>query len=156
MPLLSCNCSCWSHQFYSNPSTTEIARELVCSIIGGVSAIPRWAADMDIMGHLWAGTGTLPVLDHSWCCPSQGHISSAQTHCFASLPLTQRGALTDLLGQITLSEQIMCDHAPPRETYTSGFVNTNTHRINSLVFQLREAYSIILLWKSKGLNHSKH
>lgn len=103
---------------------------------------------MDIMGHIWAGTWRLPVLDHSWCCPSQGHISSAQTHCFASLPLTRRGALTDLLGQITLSDQIMCDHAPP------PLVNTKTHQINSLVSQLGKAYTVSFC-RSRGFNQSK-
>ncbi len=108
---------------------------------------------MDIMGHIWAGTWRLPVLDHSWCCPSQGHISSAQTHCFASLPLTRRGALTDLLGQITLSEQIMCDHAPLWEMYTSGFVNTKTS--NQLPrLQLGKAYTVSFC-RSRGFNQSK-
>lgn len=74
---------------------------------------------MDIIGLIWVwggrGTRRLPVLDHKQWRSSQGHISSAQTHCSASLPLTRRGASTGLFAQNTTSQSHWCVRASPSE-----------------------------------------
>ena len=90
----------------------------------------------------------LPVMDHKRCHSYQGHIFSKQTHCFASPPLTLRGASTDLLAQITASESHWChtiaNHYLHSGNARGGFVNRMGHQINSLHFRLSKSYNIIL------------
>lgn len=109
---------------------------------------PCLGPGMDIIGFIWAwggrGTWRLPVLDHKQWRSSQGHISSAQTHCSASLPLTRRGASTGLFAQNTTSQSHWCVCIPLRGELSSSFVNRKGHQINSLIPWLGKSHCIIL------------
>ncbi len=87
-------------------------------------------------------------------------LSLPRTHFFSANPLFRISAINSegcIDGPVRTNHSFRTNNvwSPPLwEMYTSGFVNTKTHQINSLVSQLGKVYTVSFC-RSRGFNQSK-